>query len=56
MRYAEIRETLRAALDEVQALSTSRHAGESGDVNEHLDLLIRINHVAETAIERVSQR
>ena len=55
MRYSEIRKTLREALDEVQALATSRHADESGDVNEHLELLIRIEYVAQAAIERVGQ-
>lgn len=55
MKYAEVRETLITALDEVRALANDRHASrEGGDVNEHLDLLLRIQYVTEAAVNKVS--
>jgi hypothetical protein len=55
MSYAEARETLRKALDEIRQLANSRHADESGDLNEHLELLIKINVTAEMAMEAIER-
>ena len=54
MKYAEVRETLCAALDEVRELANSRHAGNAGDVNEQLELLLQIEQIAQAAVDKVS--
>lgn len=54
MRYAEARETLRKALDEIRQLANSRHAGESGDLNEHVEVLLEISGIADSALRKIN--